>query len=210
MIRINLLGRERPKVYRPIQLTGPWVGLLFLFPVIVAGMAIYVHYGQVATKNENLQAQINKYERELKEMVGLQQKMDEVNAQEARVQGRIRVIEELERNQAGPALLLDALGTRVSNTDSVWLTEVTELTGGQIEIKGNAGSVEAVANLISNLERSEFFSDVGFRQSKQVKSGQDFEGTFEFTVTVIFAVPVPETEETPAATTTAIGAGTGR
>ncbi len=210
MIRINLLGRERPKVYRPIQITGPWVGVLFLLPVIVAGMVIYVRYGLVNKANIDLRQQVAVLDRARVEMEEIAAAKLQVEAEEARVRARIAVIEDLKRNQAGPALLLGTLGARVSNTESVWLTEVTELMGGQIEIKGNAGSVEAVANLIINLESSEYFSNVEFRQSKQVKSGQDFEGTFEFTVTAVFAVPVPETEETPAASTITAGAGTGR
>ena len=210
MIRINLLGRERPKIYRPIQITGPWVGVLFLLPVIVAGMILYVDYARVTDDNKVLQIKIDDYDKSLLEMAKLQEEMKKIEAEETKVRARITVIEDLKRSQSGPALLLDALGRGVGRTETVWLTELTERPGGQIEIKGHAGSVEAVANLITNIGQSKYFSDVAFKESKQVKSGQTFEGTFVFTLTTVFAIPVPESEQTPPAAAGATSGTAGR
>ena len=198
MIRINLLGRERPKVYRPIQLTGPWLSVLFVIPLLVTATYVIIRYDQVAGKNEELRAEIAALQAKKKEMEALQAEMKRIQAEEAKVRARIAVIEELQRNQSGPSVLLGDLGARVSQTDTVWLTELTERPGGQIEFKGNAGSVEAIADLITNLGKSEYFNNIEFKESKQVKAGQENEGTYQFTLTAVFAMPKPEPEGAPA------------
>lgn len=189
MIRINLLGRERPKVYRPIQITGPWVSLLFLIPVFIAGGFFYVRYDQVTSVNETLQIGIDGFNRELERLKGLEVEMNDIKNKLEVVNKRIEIIQDLKRRQSGPAKLLEDLGLQVTLSKSVWLVSINERTEGQLEFKGYAGSVEAIATLIKNLSGSEFFSNVEFQQSKQVKSGQPNQGTFEFTLTATFAIP---------------------
>jgi Tfp pilus assembly protein PilN len=73
---------------------------------------------------------------------------------------------------------------------------MVERPGGKIEFKGNAGSIEAIADLMTDLNRSVYFKDVEIKQStQQSQSNAENAGTFEFTLEAVFALPVPEEEE---------------
>lgn len=196
MIRINLLGRPRPKVKRPLQLKGP----LLAIPVVVALLLAVVfgiwRLGGINAEIDDLTQKIAVFEKQKVEMAQLQQQMQALEAQEVKLQARLNVINDLERNQQGPIILLESIGLTVSRTDSVWLTSMVERPGGKIEFKGNAGSIEAIADLMTDLSRSVYFKDVEIKESTQQSlSNAEEAGTFKFTLEAVFALPVPEEEE---------------
>ena len=213
MIRVNVLGRERPKVRRPFQLKGPWLAAPLIVPFMLAGFYGWWRAGEVVAENTHLQTEIAEFERKKLEMQDLQTKMQALERQEAQLKARLDVIKTLQRNQAGPMLLMENVGSSVSRADTVWLTAMADQGGGKIEFKGNAASMEAVANLMTQLSRSPYFKDVEIQESAEVPQSQgDDAGTFTFTVTAVFALPEPEGEEAgaapaqPAAAATSSGA----
>lgn len=209
MIRINLLGRPRPKVKRPFQLKGPLLAIPAVVALLLAvGFGIW-RLGGINSEIDNLQQKITVFERQKAEMAQLQQQMQALEAQEAQLLARLNVIHELERNQQGPIILLESVGLTVSRTESIWLTSMIEQPGGKIEFKGNAGSIEAIADLMTDLNRSVYFKDVEIKESAQQSlSNEEEAGTFKFTLEAVFALPVPEEEkEEGAATDSAAGGG---
>jgi Tfp pilus assembly protein PilN len=195
MIRINLLGRARPRVKRRVPVTGALQVALFIIPVGLAVVALVVHYGMIRNQIRDLNDQIKQKQAEKAQMAQLEQEIKEFEAKQALLEGRIRVIEELKRNQAGPVKLLESVGRTVSLTDTLWLTSLDEKAGGQIEFKGLAGSMDAVANFITNLDQSGFFENVEMKETLQ-QTQREGVSNFEFTLSAKFILPAPPEAET--------------
>lgn len=191
MIRTNLLGRPRPRVKRRVAIAGTLQLVLFLIPVGVAVVALIVHYFFILQPAiAKLRVDIQQKESEKRTMAQLEKEINDYEAEQRRLQGRLDVIENLKRNQAGPVRLLEAVGNTVSLTETLWLTEMQERAENQVQFKGLAGSVNAVANFITNLNRSGYFRDVEINETVETSRT---EGTtnFEFTLTAKFALPAP-------------------
>jgi Tfp pilus assembly protein PilN len=59
----------------------------------------------------------------------------------------------------------------VSRTDTLWLTSV-DRKGNALTINGSAGSINAVANYITQLKRSGYFQQVEIKESHQDDSNK--------------------------------------
>jgi Tfp pilus assembly protein PilN len=103
------------------------------------------------------------------------------------LQQRIAVIEELQRNRTGGQQLLDAIANTVGRTDTLWLTSV-DRKGDSLSINGSAGSIDAVANYITQLKRSGYFQQVEIRESHQDPNNKAVQ-IFVFSLTAQFAPP---------------------
>lgn len=189
MIRINLLGRPRPKVKRRVALAGTLQLVLFVVPVLVAVVVLVLQLILIKSDISDLQAKIAEKESEKRTMAQLEKEIKEYEEEQRRLQGRLDVIENLKRNQAGPVRLLEAVGNTVSLTETLWLTNMDEQADSTIQFKGVAASVDAVANFITNLNRSGYFQNVEMKESVQ----KEKEGlvNFEFTLTARFMLPAP-------------------
>ena len=91
---------------------------------------------------------------------------------------RIRgyIIDQLRAKQTGPVDLLNTVGSTVNNTEAVWLNWMKD-QGGAIDLEGLALSQDAVANLITNLQKTGYFKNVEIKetfQDAQVKEVQAF------------------------------------
>ena len=103
------------------------------------------------------------------------------------LQQRIGIIEQLQRNRTGGQELLDALANTVSRTDTLWLTSL-DRKGDALTVTGMAGSINAVANFITELKHSGYFDQVEIKQSAQDDKDPTVQ-TFNFTLTAQFALP---------------------
>ena len=213
MIRINLATeRARPKVKRRVAVGGA-VFLVFVLIAIVAGVGVLaVHGYMIGQTIERLQADKANFEAQRAELAKVEKEIKEFEEKKALLEGRIKVIETLKTNQTGPVRMLEAIGDTVSITETLWLTNMTEKAGGEVEMKGNAGSVEAVATFITNLNRSSYFKNVEIKEAvqKQARGATATAGgplNFEFTLSATFAMPQaaqtapPPPPATPAPTT---------
>jgi Tfp pilus assembly protein PilN len=82
---------------------------------------------------------------------------------------------------------LDALANTVVRTDTLWLTSLTR-NGNGLTIIGAAGSINAVANFITQLEHSGYFNQIEIKESTQDTKNAAIQ-TFTFTLTAQFALP---------------------
>jgi Tfp pilus assembly protein PilN len=188
MIRINLLGRARPKATRtavPIEATLQYV-LLAIALVVSIGI-LYGHYLLMDRENTQVLAHIQKQMGEKARLEQLKQQVENFEKQKAVLQQRIGVIEQLQRNRTGGQELLEAIANTVSRTDTLWLTSV-DLKGDALTIVGSAGSINAVANYITQLKRSGYFQQVEIKESHQDDSNRAVE-IFSFTLTAVFGLP---------------------
>jgi Tfp pilus assembly protein PilN len=207
MIRINLLGRTRPKATRttvPLEATLQYV--LLAIALIVSIGALYGHYLLLDRENTKIVAHIQKQMGEKARLEQLKQQVDNFEKQRAVLQQRISVIEELQRNRTGGQELLEAIANTVSRTDTLWLTSV-DRKADALTINGSAGSINAVANYITQLRRSGYFQTVEIKESHQDDSNKTVQ-IFIFTLTAQFGLPQSARATPPAAGSAAPAANT--
>lgn len=188
MIRINLLGRTRPKAQRttvPIEATLQYV--LLVIALVVSLGALYGHYLLLDRENTKVAAHIQKQMGEKARLEQLKQQVENFEKQRAVLQQRIGVVEELQRNRTGGQELLEAIANTVSRTDTLWLISV-ERKGDALTINGSAGSINAVANYITQLKRSGYFQTVEIKESHQDESNKAVQ-IFVFSLTAQFGLP---------------------
>jgi Tfp pilus assembly protein PilN len=75
----------------------------------------------------------------------------------------------------------------VVRTDTLWLTSLSR-QGNALTILGTAGSINAVANFITQLEHSGYFNQIEIKESVQDSKNAAIQ-TFTFTLTAQFALP---------------------
>jgi Tfp pilus assembly protein PilN len=130
----------------------------------------------------------------------VKQDVDRFESQKSVLEQRISVIETLQKNRTGGQELLQMVANTVVRVDALWLTSM-ERKGDNLDITGEAGSINAVANFITQLRRSGYFDKIEIKEAKEddvVKSVQ----TFNFTMTATVAqssVPGGQPEAKPAA-----------
>jgi len=197
MIRINLLGRSRPKAQRqsvPIEATLQYV--LLAIALVVSLGALYGHYLLLDRENTQVMAHIQKQTGEKARLEQLKQQVDNFEKQRTVLQQRIGVIEGLQRNRTGGQELLEAIANTVSRTDTLWLISV-DRKADALTINGAAGSINAVANYITQLRRSGYFQTVEIKESHQDESNKTVQ-IFLFSLTAQFGLP-QSTSAAPAA-----------
>ena len=188
MIRINLLGRSRPKAVRQAVPLEATLQLVFLLVALVFSFGLlYLHYWQMDKEDKQVLSHIQKQRGEKARLKQLKQQVENFEKEKAVLQQKISVIEELQRNRIGGQQLLDAIANTVGRTDTVWLNSV-DRKGDVLSINGSAGSIDAVANYITQLKRSGYFQQVEIKESHQDTSNKAVQ-LFTFTLTAQFAPP---------------------
>lgn len=188
MIRINLLGRVRPKAARKAVPLEATLQLVFLVAALAVGFGLlYTHYWQMDKEDRALVVHIQKQTAEKARLEQLKQQVENFEKQKVVLQQRISIIEQLQRNRTGGQELLDAIANTVGRTDTLWLSSV-DRKGDALTINGSAGSINAVANFITQLKRSGYFQQVEIRESHQDESNKAVQ-IFLFSLTTQFALP---------------------
>jgi type IV pilus assembly protein PilN len=185
MIRINLLSVPKNKGKRAqVSLPGEGVSLAIkaLAVFAVAGMLNYGYWYRLDHEKTRLQAQTVQAERKNRELAEVKARYLERQKQMENYKHRVDVIDQLRSNQSGePVKLLATLGNTVNNTEAVWLSNMKD-EGASIHIEGMALSQTAVANLITNLEKTGYFRNVEIKETYQDDSVKDMQA-FQFTLT---------------------------
>lgn len=188
MIRINLLGRARPKAARqavPLEATLQIV--FFAASLVVAFGVLYYNWHSTNQQITEVRLHIQKQTGEKARLEQLKAQVDEFERQKVVLQQRINIIEQLQRNRTGGQELLDALANTVTRTDTLWLTSMTR-SGNGLTLIGTAGSINAVANFITQLEHSGYFEQIEIKESTQDPKNVAVQ-TFTFTLTAQFTLP---------------------
>ena len=184
MIRINLLGLPKKKAARrgPVISVGgganmTLVGVLLL---LVTGVASWYYYNQQAEQTKALQAQLAKAKSENAELANAKTLYTERQKQFDLYDHRVKVIHQLQASQTGPLDLMNTIASTVNTTDAVWLASMNE-DGNNVNLQGTALSATAVANLISNLKKSNYFKTVEIKETFQDDTVKDVQA-FTFTI----------------------------
>lgn len=165
MIKINLLPVKRaskksksPADEAMMQLgIGLGVALIFLGACGYRWQMLVDEVAQQTLTKEN----------KVKELDALKKKVQEVEDYEKKkrlLEDKIRIIEQLRKNQSGPVRLLDHMSQSLDPV-KVWLSSVEGDT--QVTVVGKALTNDDIVEFIKNLQHSNYFSSVTLQESVQ-------------------------------------------
>ena len=189
MIRINLLGSPKPKgkkgpafnmpSFEVGNLGGPLVQVAAV--LVIAGALNFGYWYQLDRERKSIEVRALVAEQKNRELAAVKVKYLERQKQADSYKHRVDVIDQLRANQAGPVTLLAMIGDTVNSTEAVWLNSMQD-QGASVAIDGTALSSDAVANLISNLQKTGFFRNIEIKESYQDEAVKDMQA-FQFTLT---------------------------
>ena len=190
MIRINLLELPKAKGKRSSMPSMPTmevgdVGSPRLKVLIAVGLAaafnLYTWYHLDAQKKVIAQ-NMAQAEQKNRELADVKQRYMARQREAENYKRRVDVIDQLRKgqNQSGPVDLMAMVGETVNNTEAVWLNNLKD-QGASVDIEGMALSTDAVANLISNLQKTGYFRNVEIKESIQDETIKDMQA-FTFTL----------------------------
>jgi Tfp pilus assembly protein PilN len=198
MIRVNLAGANKKKVTatRVKEKGGPvsFLPILLVAIIIGTGLAGYWWYSTLSSKVEGLNTNIAQAEAQ---KARLQKVIDANRVYESRkklIENRIKVIDGLRKNQVSPVVSLDILGEALDRTQWVWLSSLDQ-NNANFNMSGTATSLDAIADLYSNLESTGYFRNINLSNAQE----KDAQGNYAFSMTCEFAPPVKPQDAQPAA-----------
>ena len=185
MIRINLLGTSKPrKTKRPAfelnigEATGAMVPIVIILALAAGGN--YFYYWRLNAAAVREQKNLEDAQAENRRLADVKSKYLERQKQFQLYERRVKVIHELQASQTGPTELLNMVASTVNSTDAVWLVSMND-DGANINLEGSALSANAVANLITNLKKANYFTNVEIKESFQDDGVKDMQA-FQFSL----------------------------
>jgi len=167
MIRINLLGQARPKAAKqavPLEAT-----VQILFACVAIGLAVVIlgiSYYQEKRQLDETEKRIAALKAEKASLQQIKADVDKFESEKSVLQQRIDVIETLQKNRSGAQDMMEMVANTVVRVDSLWLTSL-DRKGDALELQGEAGSITAVANFITELKKSGYFQQVEIKNAKE-------------------------------------------
>ncbi len=189
MIRINLLGSPKPKgkksagpaVSMPSFELGAWAGPLVQVAAVlaIAGAVNFGYWYRLDREKKTIEAQTRAADQKNHELSDIKVRFLERQKQKDAYQRRVDVIDQLRKGQSnGTVNLLSMIADTVNGTEAVWLNNMTD-QGAKVDLDGTALSADAVANLISNLQKTGFFKNIEIKESFQDDTIKDMQA-FQF------------------------------
>ena len=135
--------------------------------------ALIVCFGVVGIIYEIWSNQIAGYEKDLSREKIRQTELAVVKAQNEKYQQRLKdletrinTIQALQNSRVGPVELMSTLGNVVNKTNDIYLYTLAP-AGDQLELKGQSGTVDSMANFMAFLKNSGFFDEIQLEQFYQ-------------------------------------------
>jgi len=189
MIRINLLGTPKSKNRRSGAPSAPAieigdVGSPMVKVLVAVALTIAINgftWFRLDRQAHDIAAKMKVAQQTNLELSGVKAKYLERQKEADNYKRRVDVIDQLRKAQAGPVDLLNTIGSTVNGTEAVWLNTMKD-QGANISIEGVALSTDAVANLISNLQKTGYFKNIEIKETYQDEQVKDMQA-FQFTLT---------------------------
>jgi Tfp pilus assembly protein PilN len=189
MIRINLLGTPKPKNRRGGASAAPAieigdVGSPMVKVLVAVALTIAVNgftWFHLNRQAQDIAAKMKVAEQTNRELSDVKAKYLERQKEADNYKRRVDVIDQLRKAQNGPVELLNTMASTVNGTEAVWLSAMKD-QGTNISIEGMALSTDAVANLITNLQKTGYFKNIEIKETFQDSGVKDMQA-FQFTLT---------------------------
>ena len=188
MIRVNLSGSQKKAaavkaVAAPA--TGPSNALPLIHVVILLAAAAggYFWYSSLTAESAALTNRIGALQEEQKKLDDIIKQDKIYEARKIALENRIRVIEDLKKNQLSPVVVLDALDEAIDRTRFVWLSSLSQ-NNATISMAGTGTSVDTLSDFVANLKSTGYFRNINLARF------DDSRGNYTFNLTCEFAPPV--------------------
>ena len=189
MIRINLLGQAKSKNKRGaststsvMEVGDPGSPKMKVLVVLVlAGLLNVGYWYRLDVAKRDIAAKMQVAEQKNRELADVKARYVERQRQAENYKRRVDVIDQLRASQAGPVNLLNMIGNTVNGTEAVWLNTMKD-QGASVDIEGMALSTDAVANLMTNLQKTGFFKNIEIKETYQDDTFKEMQA-FQFTLT---------------------------
>jgi Tfp pilus assembly protein PilN len=190
MIRINLLGIQKGKNKRSAGSSAAAVmevgdvgspKMKILVVLALAGLVNLGYWYQLDKQHRDIAAKMQVAEQKNRELADVKARYLERQREAENYKRRVDVIDQLRAAQSGPVKLLDTIGQTVNGTEAVWLNTMKD-SGPSIDIEGMALSSDAVASLISNLQKTGYFKNIEIKETYQDDTFKEMQA-FTFTLT---------------------------
>ncbi|MFY9907346.1 MAG: PilN domain-containing protein [Terriglobales bacterium] len=149
--------------------------------LLIAGAVNAAYWYQLDREKKSIDVQARAAEQKNRTLADIKVKYLERQKQAESYKRRVDVIDQLRKDQTGPVSLLSMLADTVNGTEAVWLNSMQD-QGANVAIDGTALSSDAVANLITNLQKTGFFRNIEIKESYQDEGVKDMQA-FQFTLT---------------------------
>jgi type IV pilus assembly protein PilN len=183
MIKVNLLVEARAEKVAKQPLislgTAQLNNYIIVAVLLVTAAIIGFRYWKVSSELKAIRVEIADNQKEYERLKPIIEQVEAFKKRNEELKRKIGVIESLKTNQRGPVRIMDEVSKALP--DLTWLTSMG-LTGNQVTLRGMALNENAVANFISNLTASPFFSE----PSLQIMS-QEADGVFSFNLGCTFS-----------------------
>jgi type IV pilus assembly protein PilN len=202
MIRINLLGGEKKKATRAVAAFGAGQRLTALCSLIVVAALVGIGwwYWSLSREAAQVDSEIAAAQQEAARLRSMMAEVEAFEAQRARIQERVALIEELRAGQSIPVQLLDHVSR--SLPDMLWLTSMTQ-TDTQVTLVGSSRTLVALSDFVGNLGGGTVLRRPIEIVDSQVQEGKGSGAAatpdlIQFTVRAQLNKPEPKPEEPPA------------
>ncbi len=194
MIRINLSGAKK-EVKKAgggpsVSLEGAKLTLFFVGFVILGLGYVGARYFQLQRTGTDLDEKIVVAEKEKAQLATVKAQYEQQEAYKKDLSRRIDIIEGLKRGQTGPVEMLNQLAASVQANKTLWLSSFDNV-GNRVNMVGSAVSVTAVADFISTLKKTGYFSNVEIREAYQDEKNATVP-TFFFTLSADLVLPASQ------------------
>lgn len=184
MIRINLLPfkEHQAEVLRRREIA---IGSVVLGSVIAVFAAMYLYQTYTLSRLEKelaaLRGEIQALNLKVKEVGDLQSRIKDLK-------GKHQIIEELNKKKSGPVLVMQSLSNAAPA--SLWLTELRE-SGGGVTMNGLAADNQTVADFMTALAASKYFTSVELVETTQGVGPNASFKRFSIKTGVVYRPPDP-------------------
>lgn len=187
MIRINLIEHARVRTRSGPSFSMDWLEMGGASPAMRIGLALIGlgilwlggHYLYLQHEATQLQQQLVQARAENQRLKGIQRAYNASLQTRQEIQNRLKIIQSLHDAGAGPTELMVAMGDAVNHTPGLWLTNITE-ESQEVQIKGQATSMNGVANLMTQLQHTGYFQLVELKDSNQTTAAKGEQHPYQF------------------------------
>jgi type IV pilus assembly protein PilN len=160
MIRINLLPEEDRAKKKELRL--PEMSTVYLIAAVVIFIAAIVVTSTVqGHKVRSLESKIEEAKEESRKLAPQLAKIKQITREREEVNRRLSLITSLDRHRYYRVKLLNDISYKLPA--NCWLTDVSELSPNNFAISGITFSNFTVADMMSNLEKSQLISSVDLK-----------------------------------------------
>ena len=194
MIRINLLATDRGGASKKKVGAGVTaaqrvtIGAALILLATVVGIGWW--FWSLRTESTQLDADIARAEVEAQQLRSVLAQVQKFEAEKARLQQRVSLIEQLRRGQTGPVHILDEVSKALP--DRLWLVSMSQ-RAADFTIEGRTTSLTGVSDFVTNLQASTWFGAVELLDSQvdQTPAGDIVRFTLRATAENPEAPPAP-------------------